>query len=115
MKNYQVFKHPTKGYRAVKMGLCWPAAFFGFWWSVFSGLWMIAPLMFICGIIVFAISKTEPVFGLFLGFLAGFVSLCYGNDWRVRSLRSKGFEPVGIRSTSTAEEAIQRIHDDNAA
>lgn len=39
MKTFQVYKHPTLGAQAVKVGFCWPAIFFGLFWMMASRLW----------------------------------------------------------------------------
>ena len=39
MSSYKVFKHPEKGFEAVKSGFAWLAPFNPIW-PLFRGLWM---------------------------------------------------------------------------
>jgi hypothetical protein len=51
MKTFNVFKHPDKGFEAVKVGFSWPAFFFGILWMIAKKLWALAGLYFILTIV----------------------------------------------------------------
>ena len=39
MKDFNVYKHRTQGYKAVKCGFSWPAFFFQIIWSLTMRMW----------------------------------------------------------------------------
>jgi hypothetical protein len=51
MKTFKVFKHPTLGYQAVKIGFSWPGFLFSVIWLLMKKLWRHA-LVVISGIIL---------------------------------------------------------------
>ena len=105
MSSYKVFKHPEKGYIAVKSGFAWLAPFNPFW-PLFRGLW----ILFISYIlIILIITSIDFVFYGFNGYIdisnASDPQLIFliiqiiifiypgfkGNEWTAKNLQKKGY------------------------
>ena len=105
MSSYKVFKHPEKGFEAVKSGFAWLAPFNPVW-PLFRGLWMLF-ITYIFVILVLA-SVDALIYGLddfidisnannlqwifliiqFIIFISpGFK----GNEWTANNLQKKGY------------------------
>ena len=52
MKTFNVYKHPTQGIEAVKIGFSWPAFFFGIIWMLVKKLWGLAGMWFAAYIVL---------------------------------------------------------------
>ena len=105
MSSYRVFKHPEKGYKAVKSGFAWLAPFNPIW-PLFRGLWLIF-ISYIFFILVLASIDVE-IYGL-VGvidirsannlqwiFLISLILILIspgfkGNEWTVKNLLKKGY------------------------
>ena len=105
MSSYKVFKHPEKGFEAVKSGFAWLAPFNPVW-PLFRGLWM----LFITYIFVILVltSIDAQIYGLddfidisnannlqwiflIIQFII-FVSPGFkGNEWTANNLQKKGY------------------------
>jgi len=105
MSSYKVFKHPEKGFEAVKSGFAWLALFNPFW-PLFRGLWM----LFISYIfVIIIITSIDFAFYGFDGYIdiknaddlqlffliIQIVIFCSpgfkGNEWTVKNLQKKGY------------------------
>ena len=105
MSSYKVFKHPEKGFEAVKFGFAWFAPFNPIW-PLFRGLWM----LFISYIFVFLIiTSIDFTFYCFEGYIdianADDLQLIFliaqiiifispgfkGNEWTANNLQKKGY------------------------
>ena len=54
MTTFDVYRHPTLGYEAVKRGFSWPAFFVGPIWALSKRMWvggalLLAPTIFLLG------------------------------------------------------------------
>ena len=105
MNSYKVFKHPEKGFEAVKSGFAWFAPFNPFW-PLFRGLWM----LFISYIfVILIITSIDFTFYGFDGYIdianADDLQLIFlitqviifiypgfkGNEWTATILQKKGY------------------------
>jgi len=105
MSSYKVFKHPEKGFEAVKSGFAWLAPFNPVW-PLFRGLWM----LFITYIIVILVltSVDAQIYGLddfidisnannlqWIFLIIQFVIFASpgfnGNEWTANNLQKKGY------------------------
>jgi len=105
MSSYKVFKHPEKGFKAVKSGFAWLAPFNPVW-PLFRGLWM----LFITYIFVILVltSIDAQIYGLndFIDIsnannlqwilviiqIVIFASPGFkGNEWTANNLQKKGY------------------------
>ena len=105
MSSYKVFKHPEKGFEAVKSGFAWLAPFNPIW-PLFRGLW----IMFFIYIIVILIlaSIDAQIYGavnvidisnannlqwiLFIIQIVIFASPGFkGNEWTANNLQNNGY------------------------
>jgi hypothetical protein len=105
MSSYKVFKHPEKGFEAVKFGFAWFAPFNPIW-PLFRGLWM----LFISYIfVILIITSIDYTFYGFEGYIdianADDLQLIFliiqiiifispgfkGNEWTAKNLQKKGY------------------------
>ena len=105
MSSYKVFKHPEKGFEAVKSGFAWLAPFNPVW-PLFRGLWMV----FISYIfVILIITSIDFAFYGFEGYIdianADDLQLIFlivqiiifispgfkGNEWTATHLQKKGY------------------------
>ena len=111
MKQFEVYKHPTFGFEAVKKGFSWPGFFF-------TWLWMLSCRMWIGVIVVIAFSgmgflMLVAMVGMGTGSLASWLVPALiigakGNAWRRAKLTKRGFRHVKSiqarnRNTAIAE------------
>jgi len=105
MNSYRVFKHPVKGFEAVKSGFAWLAPFNPVW-PLFRGLWLIF-ISYIFFILVLAgidveiygfegvidITNANNLQWIFL--IAQIIILISpgfkGNEWTAQNLQRKGY------------------------
>jgi len=105
MSTYKVFKHPEKGFEAVKSGFAWLAPFNPIW-PLFRGLWILF-ITYIIFILVLA-SIDAQIYGLddvidiknannlqwilFIIQIVVFASPGFkGNEWTANNLQKKGY------------------------
>lgn len=122
MKTFEVYKHPTIGYEAVKVGFSWPAMFVTFIWMLVKKLWGLAGLWFVFYIVLSMIETVADEAGSEPG-LQGVVylvlSVAYfamalvpgfkGNEWRRNNLRKRGFEMIQKVEAETPEAATASV------
>ena len=118
MKTFNIYKHPTQGIQAVKVGFSWPALFFGILWLLskklwsFSGIWVAT---------YFFLTITERATEHFAGsqakaFLYLILAACYfavwlvpafkGNSWREHNLFKRGYEKIESIQSKNPDAAI---------
>lgn len=127
MKTFEIYKHPTLGFQAVKIGFSWPAFFFGIFWMLFSKLWGKVGLWFVIYIIAGFIeatadSSTDEGYQaimyllLFIAYVALWLIPAFkGNKWRTSNLTSRGFELITTVEAETKDAAIAKASNDNIA
>jgi len=110
---YQIFKHPEKGYQAVKRGFSWPGFFFGFIWAFSRQLWLPAILLLLFSIAVDAffwtVLRGAHGFAAVVGLLYSWFVGANGNFWRARSLEAWGFVPLGAINARDQQDALSKI------
>lgn len=94
MKSYKVYKHPVNGYEAVKQGFSWPGFFLGFIWAFFKRLWLVSSVLLIVTVISYpydvyplGLKAVLELFQIGMGMYVG----KNGNQWRVQSLKARGY------------------------
>ena len=107
MSKYFVYKHPFRGYAAVKSGWNWWAFLFSPFWCIFKGLWEPAIGIFILCTIAASIEPTvlPSVVGLVLALFVG----AQGSDWRQTKLLKQGYAPLQTVDALSEETAIVRV------
>ena len=114
MKKFDVYKHPTQGYQAVKQGFSWPALSFNWLWAFVKKMWGIG---FAAVGIFSLLSYGEVVFEaqgredevMFMVFGQVGVALVFGfqgNDWRRWWLGKRGFHKMRTVEAVRPKEAI---------
>jgi len=94
VKTYKIYKHPSLGTEAVKVGFSWPAAFFIVFWMLAKKLWTMAGLWILAYIVLSIIQDTTLKFGrvgVILIVLIAHLALALipafkGNEWRVKNI-----------------------------
>jgi uncharacterized protein DUF2628 len=121
MKTFKVYKHPTRGLEAVKVGFSWPGFLFGIFWMLLKKLWAMAllwfGLYFVCNVVNTVAGQSEESGAQALVYLflaAGYVALNLipgfkGNQWRETNLTKRGFALVGTVQTETPDAAIAQV------
>lgn len=117
MKTFDVYKHPTLGYQAVKQGFGWPAFFFTVIWAFVKKMWGIGfaflGVIFLLTLVETAFEQAGSEGGVLVIFLAR-LALCIvvgvkGNDWRRGNLQKRGFENVRTVQSETRDAAIGEV------
>ena len=114
MNAYKVYKHPSLGAEAVKVGFSWPAASFIIIWMLVKKLWALAGLWILAYIVVTILQDyavTSGSAGAILVVLAAHLALSLipafkGNEWRMKNLTRRGFIFVDSVSAETPDLAI---------
>lgn len=117
MKTFDVYKHPTQGYQAVKQGFGWPAFFFTVIWAFVKKMW---GLGFAFLGVIFLLVIVETVFEqegsqggalvMLLAQLAFYIVVgVKGNDWRRGNLVKRGFEKLNTVEAETPDAAIGSV------
>jgi len=99
MRVYQIFKHPEKGFQAVKRGFSWPGFFFTWIWALTRGLWLAGGLLFLCsfvlGIFTQAMGSRNWPFSLALDIIFLLIVGTRANLWRSNALENRGYRHLG--------------------
>jgi hypothetical protein len=129
LREFNVYSNSKGRLEAVKNGWCWPAFFFGSFWSIFSGFLFAAlfmlPLEFILNFAAGVVSDEQRRYGpedatrviggaIALTFIT--IRLIYGargNKWRKARYLRKGFdlrETVRAASKADAVKQCRSMH-----
>jgi len=118
MKTFNVYKHPTQGLEAVKVGFSWPAFFFGIIWMLVKKLWGLAGLWFAMYVglsLIEAVTDQSQESGaqalVYLILAAGYFALWLipafkGNKWREENLSKRGYELNSSVQSQTPDAAV---------
>lgn len=117
MKAYKVYRHPSLGTEAVKVGFSWPAAFLVVIWMLAKKLWTFAGVWVLAYIVLAmiqdaAVTSHSPgaILIVVAGHLAlGLIPAFKGNEWRVKNLTKRGYEYVDSARAATADAAIAQV------
>jgi hypothetical protein len=114
MTTYDVYRHPTLGYAAVKRGFSWPGFFVWPVWALSKRMWLgggllLAAAIFLLGAQSDANAKGDSG-GAFVLFLIGLtfaltVGFLANKRWR-HSLARRGFEHLGTADAEEPDGAI---------
>jgi hypothetical protein len=121
MKQFRVFRHPVRGFEAVKVGVSWPAGFFSVFWLLAKKLWGWAGFWLGVAVVLSFVeqaadsaSETGAKVLLYLidatGWLVtGLIPWLKGNTWRESNLRARGYEFVAVTEAQTPDAAISQV------
>lgn len=122
MRTFNVYKHPTEGFEAVKIGFSWPALIFGVFWMLVSSLWLFAALWFVMLISLRVIEEVlfrqEPslpqilflLVTIVVSLILWLVPAFKGNGWRDAKLTKQGYKCVAtIQARSSAAATAQAM------
>ncbi len=98
----------------IREGFNWPAAFFTSLWALWSGMWLVALLIFVAAAglqiaLEFAGAErsVQVVAGIGLSAIVGFCA----NDWRRAKLRRRGYRLQGVIAATDMDSARRRWFD----
>jgi len=118
MRTFNVYKHPTQGIEAVKVGFSWPALFFGVIWMLVKKLWGVAGAWVAAYIVLSLIERVTDQSEedgaqalVYLILAAGYFTLWLvpafkGNRWREENLSSHGYEKSKTVQAETPDAAV---------
>lgn len=116
MKTYSVYRHPSKGYHAVKRGFAWVGLLGGYLWLMWHRIWL--PLMILLGInsLIWYFEYFDPTASAMLKGGAGLVDNIvlnivvgwFGNQWLCNALPRKGYEYIGEFNASDERAATAK-------
>ncbi len=128
MKTFNVYKHPTYGIEAVKVGFSWPAFLFSPIWMLVKKLWGLAGAwVAACSGLTLAekaidfedklnlsdVSRAQALVYLlvYLILAAGYFFLWLvpgfkGNKWREENLTKRGYEQITTVQAETPDAAV---------
>src|SRR5258705_369877 len=116
-RTFEIFRHPLRDSKAVKVGFSWPGFFFTWIWAFVSRLWVAGSLLFVLslvfGLLPFFLSFQSPYENrLVLAFLSLVFQFAVGlkaNSWKSEALQNRGYECVGAITAATTGEAIAKV------
>lgn len=117
MKKFLLLKHPDNRLEAVKQGFSFPGVLLGGGWLLWHKVWLAGVLTTVVGVGAYVIfpSPEGYILGIPYGHRFGFADIInigiqltvgiLGNEWRVSSLRDRGFDEVGEALAATPDGA----------
>jgi Protein of unknown function (DUF2628) len=116
MRTWSVYRHPIKGYEAVKDGFSWPGFFFTWIWAFVKGLvgmgFLLLGAVVVMNILSAAGEETRnpglSVLSVVLGLAAVLVTGFNGNKWREKALARKGYEFLEKVQADSPEAATSK-------
>ena len=114
MSSFDIYRHPTLGYAAVKRGFSWPGFFVGPIWALTKRMWLgggllLAAAIFLLGAHSDANEKGDSGAALILFLIelafAVTVGVLANKRW-ARSLARRGFEHLGTADAAEPDGAI---------
>ena len=117
MKTFDVYKHPTQGYQAVKQGFGWPAFIFTIIWAFVKKMWGLGfaflGVIFLLTLVETAFEQEGSQAGVLVMLLAQLAFYIVvgvkGNDWRRGNLVKRGFERLNTVEAETLDAAIGSV------
>jgi hypothetical protein len=114
MTTFDIYRHPTLGYAAVKRGFSWPAFFVGPIWALSKRMWLgggllLVPTIFLLGARADAAAKGDSGAALILSLITFAFALTIGvlaNKRWARSLGRRGYEHLGTADAEESDGAI---------
>lgn len=110
---YRVYKHPVKGYAAVKEGYNWTAFLFGPVWLLYKRLWGSFAAISTIWLMVFVLAANFTAnldsFFLVTVVVAGMLDIYIGSvaeSMLINNLSDRGFDFLGMYEANTEDEAI---------
>ena len=123
MKTFKVYKHPSEGYSAVKVGISFPAFFFEWIWMFYKGLieygfiFLFLTILYAnksAGIDVpYEAYTNQQILYEILGFGAMFFALFNGNEWVSKKYEKEGYKLVKSIQADNKKAAIALADNDN--
>ena len=117
MKTFDLYRHPTLGYEAVKRGFSWPGLFITPLWALSKRMWLGGALLLVIWFFLFAARADASAKGdaggalilllvhLALAITAGVL----GNSRWARSLTRRGYEHLGAGDAEDPDAAIAAL------
>ena len=113
MHVYQIFKHPEKGYKAVKRGFSWPGFFFTSIWTISRQMWLATMILVLISsvwtVIAWQLAVEDVFFPLVVGLLIQLIVGFKGNSWRCGVLEGRGYAPMGAINARDPEDAVAKV------
>jgi Protein of unknown function (DUF2628) len=117
MNKYKVYKHPIGDMEAVKQGWSWPAFFLSPFWAMYKKMWVLGVSILMITVFIYSTLGTRASFFSFADVISIFISMFFGmngNEWRIKSLLTRGYDYIETVNASSPEGAIA-VHLKNEA
>jgi signal peptidase I len=119
MKVYEIYEHPERGRKAVKVGFSWPGFFFNYIWALTKRLWLgfaiyivlVLWVEFYRGIPGAPSNLILSVGTMATGLLVLSAYGIYGNRWIARSLIRRGYSLVSKIMGRSRGDALRRFEE----
>jgi len=117
MRTFDVYRHPEYGYQAVKIGLSWPALFFGLIWLFVKKIWLYAIILTCIQLTLIELSiyfenQEQINISIFIQLIPMVILIIIGfkgNSWLKSSLIRKGYLKLGTVESKSPDSAIMHI------
>lgn len=121
MSTFNVYKHPTLGFEAIKVGFSWPAFFFGIFWMLVKRLWGLFGLWLgvyiVCSLIESVTDQSQESGAQALVYVilsAAYFALWLipgfkGNKWREENLSNRGYALLNSVQAETPDAAVAQL------
>ena len=115
MKQFKIYENPQGTFAAVKVGFCWPAFFFGIFWTLFAKLWKVAIVIFVASLFINMLGGSAHTAGAkevmdlvssLFGFAVMLILGFKGNEWRSKDIEARGYELNGTEIANNKDGAI---------
>jgi hypothetical protein len=123
MKTFKIYKHPSKGYEAVKVGVSWPGLFLGGLWLLyrdvaakgflFTIFWIWYMFKSVSGEVALDAYTDRDIFIEVIGLIIFLIVFVKGNDWVAESCEEEGYVFKKVIQTNSRKVAIALAESDD--
>ncbi len=114
MKTFDLYRHPTLGYEAVKRGFSWPGFLIGPIWAHSKRMWLGGAFLLVVWLFLFGAQSDAEAKGrtfsaqvmLVLQIGLALAAGMRGNSYWAQSLARRGFEHLGAGDTVEPDAAV---------
>ncbi len=114
MKTFDLYRHPTLGYEAVKRGFSWPALVIGAIWALSKRMWLGGAILLVVWIFLFGAQSDADKKGdsasalvlLLIQLALAVTTGMLGNSRWARSLTRRGYEHLGAGDAEEPDAAV---------
>jgi hypothetical protein len=119
MKNFNLYNHSSLGFKAIKVGFCWPALALGVLWMLAKKMWIESGIfigVYLTSIIFsfLSIVTAESILLIFvpiiINLLLLFAPAVKGNSWQEKYLLKNEYQLVSAVRAKNEKDAIEQYN-----